>query len=158
MRKIEEEMITAIKEAKSYRKNNTEIKALEVVGKIYIYLHDNLVASITPNICLRIMDAGHRTTTTKSRLNAILYLYNVCKIYSKNYQWYLNEEEWAGCKTFKLKKMTNMRDGNFNPVIIKEYLDCQYEIYLDAERDCLSGEILGFDGWYDSDSLTHIKE
>ena len=54
--------------------------------------------------------------------------------------------------------MDNTREGDFNPVITKEYLGFQYEIYLDAERDCLSGEILGLNSWYDSDSLTHLKE
>lgn len=45
-----------------------------------------------------------------------------------------------------------------NSVLVKEYRGYQYEIYLDAERDCLSGEIVGFEGFYDSDSLTHLKE
>lgn len=54
--------------------------------------------------------------------------------------------------------MNNSRESDFNPVLTKEYLGYQYEIYLDAERDCLSGEILGISGRYDSDSLTHLKE
>jgi len=52
----------------------------------------------------------------------------------------------------------NELEGDFNPVLTKEYRDYKYEIYLDAERECLSGEILGLNGWYDSDSLTHLIE
>jgi len=54
--------------------------------------------------------------------------------------------------------MNNEREGDFNPVLAKEYRDYKYEIYLDAERECLSGEVLGLNGWYDSDSLTHLIE
>lgn len=70
----------------------------------------------------------------------------------------MKRESGLVVKHLNLKIMINTRDGDFNPVITKEYLGYQYEIYLDAERDCLSGEILSFDGWYDSDSLTHLKE
>lgn len=52
------------------------------------------------------------------------------------------------------------RDDDFNPILAKEYRDCHYEIYLDAERECLVGAILEFNGYgdCDSDSLTHLKE
>lgn len=45
-------------------------------------------------------------------------------------------------------------------VIIGEYREYHYKIYLDAETKCLVGTILEFDGFGDckSDSLTHLKE
>lgn len=57
-------------------------------------------------------DCRYQTTTTKNRLNALLSMYDLGKIYiyiySKNYQWYLKtddkEEEWAGSKTFEISK------------------------------------------------------
>lgn len=51
-----------------------------------------------------------------------------------------------------------MNSKQDNSVLVKEYRGYQYEIYLDAERNCLSGEIVGLEGFYDSDSLTHLKE
>jgi len=52
------------------------------------------------------------------------------------------------------------RDDDFNPILVKEYRDYHYEIYLDAERECLVGAILEFNGYgdCDSDSLTHLIE
>ena len=48
------------------------------------------------------MDADYKTKTTKSRLNAILSIYDLGKIYSKNYQWYINNEEWTGSNEFEI--------------------------------------------------------
>lgn len=45
-----------------------------------------------------------------------------------------------------------------NYILKEEYRDYQYTISLDAERDCLYGEIKRLNGWYYSDSLTHIRE
>lgn len=45
-----------------------------------------------------------------------------------------------------------------NHISKEEYRDYQYTISLDAKRDCLYGEIKGLNGWYYSDSLTHIRE
>lgn len=103
MRKIEEEMITAIKEAKSYKKDNTEVTYDLGNNQVVIYLHRNLIAYVDNDVFnLYLSDAGYRTKTTKSRLNAILSSYDLGKIYSKKYQWYLNNEEWTGSKEFEI--------------------------------------------------------
>ena len=103
MRKIEEEMITAIKEARPYKKDNTKVTYDLGNNQVVIHLHGNLIAYVDNDVFnLYLSDAGYRTKTTKSRLNAILSLYDLGKIYSKNCQWYFNDEEWTGSKEFEI--------------------------------------------------------
>ena len=103
MRKIEEEMITAIKEARPYKKDNTKVTYDLGNNQVVIHLHGNLIAYVDNDVFnLYLSDAGYRTKTTKSRLNAILSSYDLGKIYSKKYQWYLNNEEWTGSKEFEI--------------------------------------------------------
>jgi len=45
-----------------------------------------------------------------------------------------------------------------NHILKEEYRDYQYTIFLEAEQDCLYGEIKRLNGRYCSDSLTHIRE
>jgi hypothetical protein len=109
MKKIEEGMITAIKNGKDYKKDNTEIYNYkdEIHSVIQVYLYGRRVATIYPDK-IHLLDIGWRTTTTKSRLNAILSHYDLGKLYSKNYTWYLKtndeDEEWTGSKTFEISK------------------------------------------------------
>lgn len=107
MRKIEREMIEAIKNSKPYKNDNTEVYLLEDRA-IQVYLHNNLIAEIKGST-LYLSDCGYQTKTTKSRLNAILDYFNIqSTVYSKNYQWYLgnigSNEVWTGSKTFDLSQ------------------------------------------------------
>ena len=45
-----------------------------------------------------------------------------------------------------------------NCILWIDYRDYKLKVLLDAERDCLVGEVEGINGEYDSDSLTHLKE
>jgi len=68
-RKIEQEMLKAIRERKNWKKDNTAVIQDEDCTHIYLYGH--LIASIgfgRAGICMQ----GYNTRTTKSRLNAIL--------------------------------------------------------------------------------------
>ena len=85
MRKIEERMIEAIKERKTFSLNNTRVTGLIEGKKQGVFLHDNLIAVIhwvkhsrgalsAPVFELKDIDctlAGWGTVTTRSRLNAI---------------------------------------------------------------------------------------
>ena len=108
MRKIEEEMITAFQEKKTWTKDNTRVLAVSfdfrntIVNYVYITLFGYRIIQLTDDRKLLVLDAGYRTKTTKSRLNAILSLYDLGKISSKNYQWYFNDEEWTGSKEFDI--------------------------------------------------------
>ena len=111
MRKIEEKMITAIQNKKNWSKDNTSVSViiyspedtviLKQITHITVRLHSHEILNII-NKQLLLSDAGYQTKTTKSRLNAILSLYDLGKIYSKDYQWYLNDEEWTGSKEFEM--------------------------------------------------------
>ena len=85
MRKIEERMIEAIKERKTFSLNNTRVTELNKDNQQGVFLHDNLIAVIrwvkhsrgavsAPVFELKDIDctlAGWGTVTTRSRLNAI---------------------------------------------------------------------------------------
>jgi len=112
MRKIENKMITAFQEKRTWTKDNTRVWVAsfdfnnKVVNQVYITLFGHKIVQLTNDEELLVLDAGHQTKTTKSRLNAILFSYNLGKLYSKNYQWYLKtddgDEEWTGSKVFDI--------------------------------------------------------
>ena len=59
----------------------------------------------------------------------------------------------------RFKEAVENRTGNkINNILWIDYLDYKLEIFLNAERGCLVGEIEGIKGEYDSDSLTYLKE
>ena len=68
---------------------NTRVKAENGVTKLF--LHDNLIAVKEKGV-LRVSNAGWSSNTTKERLNG---LPNV-RIHQRNFQWYLNGNEWSG--------------------------------------------------------------
>ena len=69
MRKIETQMNDAISTETDWKSDNTEV--INIEGVSFVYLYSNLIAMIG-DTWLEIFDGGHQTTTTKSRLNAIL--------------------------------------------------------------------------------------
>ena len=101
-------MITAFQEKKTWTKDNTRVFVVSfdfkntIVNHVYITLFGYKIIQLTDDRKLLVLDAGYRTKTTKSRLNAILSSYDLGKIYSKKYQWYLNNEEWTGSKEFEI--------------------------------------------------------
>lgn len=69
MRKIERDMIAAIRSGKNRQLGNTYVNP--VVGGIEVRLHGNLIAVLTDQR-LRFTLAGWPTPTTRSRINALL--------------------------------------------------------------------------------------
>ena len=69
MRKIEQQMIQAIKGNKAWRSGNTEV-TLGNDGVSYVFLHGNLIAEVD-DTSITVFDGGWQSNTTKSRLNAI---------------------------------------------------------------------------------------
>ena len=91
MRKIERQMLQAINTpGQDFTSSNTKVRWQ---GDSYteVLLHDNLIASINwATNCMAISDAGWQTTTTKSRLNALLAgLGNRGRIFQKDFVWHL---------------------------------------------------------------------
>jgi hypothetical protein len=69
MRKIESQMVAAIKSNKDFKVANTEV--ISCTHTSDVYLHGNLIARIGET-WIELFDGGWQTSTTKSRLNAIL--------------------------------------------------------------------------------------
>ena len=89
MRKIELQMIAAIKDSKDLKVANTEVVSCSHVSDVY--LHGNLIARIGET-WIELFDGGWQTATTKSRLNAILSAFGMDgeKVFAKNFQWFVN--------------------------------------------------------------------
>jgi hypothetical protein len=85
MRVIEKEMNDAINREIDWKKDNTQV--INIEGVSFVYLFDNLIAMVG-DTCLELFDGGHKTQTTKSRLNAILQEHGSGEyIFQKNFEW-----------------------------------------------------------------------
>jgi hypothetical protein len=85
MRKIETQMNQAISQEIDWKKDNTEV--INIEGVSFVYLYNNLIAMVG-DTWLELFDGGHKTATTKSRLNAILAKHgNGEYIFQKNFEW-----------------------------------------------------------------------
>jgi len=89
MRKIEAQMVQAIKESKDFKLANTEVISCTNVSDVY--LHGHLIARIGET-WIELFDGGYQTVTTKSRLNAILSAFGMEgeRIFARNFQWFVN--------------------------------------------------------------------
>ena len=90
MRKLEKLMNEAITTSKNWRMDNTEVVTEGNVSTVF--LHGGKIAEIGDN-WLRLFDGGHRTNTTKSRLNAILSVHGggFDAIFQKNFEWFFHD-------------------------------------------------------------------
>ena len=98
MRKIEQQMIDAIKQGKDWRKDNTKVvqfyndKDYPVVTSVF--LHGNKIAEIDAST-VQIFDGGWQSNTTKSRLNAIIN--GLCDgvnqgVYQHKFAWFIRDD------------------------------------------------------------------
>tara|TARA_R110002096_G_scaffold68734_2_gene165609 strand:- start:20 stop:307 length:288 start_codon:yes stop_codon:yes gene_type:complete len=92
MRKITIDAIRAFRTRTNFKRGNT--KVVHHYDETHLLLHGHLIASYSEHGGLFISSAGHPTMTTKERLNG---LPNV-NIHQKNFQWFLNGEEWDGSR------------------------------------------------------------
>ena len=70
MRKIESQMCAAVQSNIDWKSGNTEVTIDKETNTSSVYLHGNLIATVTDND-MTIYDGGYQSTTTKSRLNAL---------------------------------------------------------------------------------------
>lgn len=91
MRKIEAQMIEAIKNSKDWKSANTEVCRNEE-GASIVFLYNKRIAEVGDNYIV-LFDAGQRSNTVKSRLNAILNVfgYNCDSIFQKDFQWFFHD-------------------------------------------------------------------
>lgn len=93
MRKIEEQMNSAIANGKDWKSGNTKVTTEN--GVSYVYLHDNHIATLGDDF-VKIFDGGWQSVTTKSRLNAIINRF--CNaftdgVFQRNYQWFIMDNK-----------------------------------------------------------------
>jgi len=93
MRLIEEQMNSAIRGQRNFRKDNTEVVTTDNGLESVVYLHGNLIAVyFHATRELQIFDGGWQSNTTKSRLNALLdELKPGFGVFQKNWVWYLSD-------------------------------------------------------------------
>ena len=91
MRKIEQDMNTAIRYRRNMSKQNTAVRCYR--EEIEVRLHGNLIATVdTASNQLRIFDGGWQTVTTKSRLNALMDEFAPCMgVFQKNWDWFVSD-------------------------------------------------------------------
>ena len=89
MRKIETQMINAIRNRRDWKLGNTSVDVTD--HGVIVRLHGNKIAQVDyENNVTFITDAGWQTTTTKSRLNALLNGINQRgSVYQSKHIWYL---------------------------------------------------------------------
>jgi hypothetical protein len=96
MRKIEQQMIAAIKERRNWKSGNTAVE-LTSDGGMFITLYGHIIAEISFVFLggsVKMGDCGYRTATTRSRLNAVIGAtfgrYGV-GIFQKDYEWFFQK-------------------------------------------------------------------
>ena len=76
----------------NWSKDNTSVIIEDGISKVY--LHGNLIAEID-DVSLKLYDGGYQSTTTKSRLNALLSEFGyTCGtkreyVFQKQYEWFI---------------------------------------------------------------------
>ena len=96
MRKIERQMCQAVQQNINWSSANTTVTIDKETNTSSIYLHGNLIATVTDND-MTIYDGGRQSGTTKSRLNALCdeFCIDGEGIFQKNFEWYVNK--FVGC-------------------------------------------------------------
>jgi hypothetical protein len=100
MRKIEQQMINAIKSETDWKSGNTKVVNFFNDGDkcvvSSVFLHGNKIAEVTDHD-MTIFDGGWQTNTTKSRLNALCDEFCIAGegVFQKNFLWYVNK--FVGC-------------------------------------------------------------
>lgn len=93
MRKVEEQMVSAILERRNWSGGNTSVSYEEGNQISRVYLHGNLIALVGEKY-IQLYDGNYQTKTTKSRLNAILQKCGDSdRIYQKNFDWYISTND-----------------------------------------------------------------
>ena len=110
MRKIESQMCQAIQANKDWKLKNTEVTIDKETNTSSVYLHGNLIATVTDND-MTIYDGGWQTVTTKSRLNALCDEFCIAGegVFQKNYQWFVRKfvGQMGTEKVFKTESFTH---------------------------------------------------
>lgn len=95
MRKIEQQMLDAVKNKQDFKLQNTRVEVIDFPGiesRVNVYLHDNLIFTLFDDK-ITLSHCGWRTNTTKSRLNALLCEFSDgCYLQQVKGDWYLIQD------------------------------------------------------------------
>ena len=93
MRKIEQQMNSAIRYKQNFTKDNTMVRYDKAENMSSVYLHGHRIADYCHTKGKAwISSCGWETNTTKSRLNAILEEFvPERRIFQKNWQWFVSD-------------------------------------------------------------------
>ena len=95
MRKIEQQMLTAIRNNDNWQSANTAVHYNEENDVSIVRLHGNKIAEVGDDF-VAIFDGGWQTNTTKSRLNVIINEF--CNgltdgVFQKNFKWFISDNK-----------------------------------------------------------------
>jgi hypothetical protein len=90
MRKITREAVDKFLSKQPFSKSNMKVE--DAGGIFKLKLHNNTIATIDQMNMLSISNAGWSSNTTKERLNGLPNVH----IKQKNWNWFLNGQEWNG--------------------------------------------------------------
>lgn len=111
MRKCEIDMLRAVVSGRNWKTRNTEV--VHDYRGTRVYLHGTCVGEIRDGN-LTVSNGGYRTTTTKSRINALLRLgwrqqpHYQPYVYQSNWKWYFRQPDdrfvdWTGQHTVPMQ-------------------------------------------------------
>ena len=82
----------AISNKGNWSGSNTQVTYNNSTNCSQIFLHGHQIAAVDHNLkAVKLSSCGYETTTTKSRLNAILDEVKYgCKVFQKNWDWFVN--------------------------------------------------------------------
>ena len=112
MRKIEQQMITAIRNnSKDWKSGNTKVCTTSE-GYTHVYLHNNHIATVTDD-SLTLYDGGWQSNTTKSRLNALCDAFCIPGegVFQKNFEWFVRRFVGESSVTGKVYNVDDFTNG-----------------------------------------------
>ena len=103
MRKIEQQMNSALLRRANWTNSNTSVQYNELTNCSQVLLHGHQIATLDHHSnALKLSSCGWQTVTTKSRLNALLEEVKFgCRVFQKNWNWFVSfnnqtESFWDG--------------------------------------------------------------
>ena len=111
MRKIESQMCAAVQSNIDWKSGNTEVTIDKETNTSSVYLHGNLIATVTDND-MTIYDGGWQSVTTKSRLNALCDEFCIAGegVFQKDFKWFVRKfvgQSSVTGKVFNVEDFTN---------------------------------------------------
>jgi len=112
MRKIEQQMNSAIQRNINWQSSNTSVTFDSESGVSTVFLHGNKIAEVSDND-MTIFDGGWQSNTTKSRLNALCDEFCVVGegVFQKNFQWFIRKFVSQSPVTGKVFNVEDFRNG-----------------------------------------------